>query len=53
MSSENEKYYHDQGEKDFAEGKGFNSPTRLFGPRNDSDVADVEAYEKGWNNSKE
>jgi hypothetical protein len=59
--SRNTAYYHDKGEQDAAEGKGYNPPhgtlsetTEVFAPvyGDSADArAENEAYRQGWENA--
>lgn len=58
----NTEYWHNKGEKDYAEGKGYHRPhgtlaatTETFAPvyGDSADArAENEAYSKGWHNAE-
>lgn len=55
--SRSEKNYHNKGEEDYANDRGYNPPWGslvhdLLG-RSDSMIEEDKAYEKGWKNAKE
>lgn len=47
-------HYHDEGEQDYAEDKGYNQPHGAFGDifNRDYEHDRNAAYRKGWENAK-
>lgn len=56
--SDNKQHYHDKGEQDAAEDKGYNPPHGVtdslisWGKEEQRHIDENKAYEKGWDNAK-
>jgi len=50
-AAEHAEYYHNKGEKDRAEGKGYHPPSTNWFIDVDQELADLESYGKGWTNA--
>jgi hypothetical protein len=48
-------YFHNKGEKDYAEKEGYHIPNDLLGGifNNDREIEQNQAYSQGWDNAKE
>lgn len=52
MSNNSRQHYHDKGEQDAAEDKGYNPPNNPFFA-NEEEVQENVSYRQGWRNTKD
>ncbi|MBI3249577.1 MAG: hypothetical protein HYZ50_24000 [Deltaproteobacteria bacterium] len=53
MARSDLEHYHDKGQKDAADDKGFNEPNPTYVVNNDRDTEQNKAYRDGYHNAED